>query len=132
MGDQNPADSRIATIRHLREAAETHVQNTSLRQVARDVGMSPMGLKKFLEGTAPYSATVRRLRSWYVRHVAEPSRIHVEDATAALDVLVHELTPAPRRQTALTVLNAVGRGYEESGRPKPEWLSELRTRFEVA
>ena len=128
-----PADPRSVTIQHLREAAAGHVENTSLRNVAREVGMSPTGLKKFLEGTTPYAFTVRRLRSWYVRHhAAQPSPIGVEDASAALGVLVHDLHTTPRKQTALSVLEAVGRGYEDSGKSKPAWIAELRTRYEAA
>ena len=52
MRDHNLADPRSATIRHLREAAQARVENTSLRSVAREIGMSPTGLKKFLQGTA--------------------------------------------------------------------------------
>jgi hypothetical protein len=128
-----PADPRSATIQHLRDAAAGHVANTSLRNVAREVGMSPTGLKKFLEGTAPYAFTVRRLRSWYVRHhAAQPSPVGMEDAGAALGVLVHDLHPTPRKQAALSVLEAVGRGYEESGKTRPAWVAELRTRYEAA
>ena len=93
--------------------------------------MSPTGLKKFLQGTAPYSPTLRRLRNWYVRYAAQRSgNVQTEDATAALSVLVHDMDSAPRRQTALTVLDAVGHGYEQSGVEKPAWVSELRTRYE--
>ncbi len=131
MREQNPADPRSATIRHLRETAQERVENTSLRSVAREIGMSPTGLKKFLQGTAPYSPTLRRLRNWYVRHAASrTATVHLEDATAALSVLVHDLDAAPRSRAAATVLDAVGLGYEESGVAKPAWVAELRSRYE--
>lgn len=131
MKDQIPDDPRTASIRHVREAAAARVENTSLRNVAREVGMSPMGLRNFLHGTEPYSPTLRRLRNWYVRYAAvQTGNVHVEDATAALAVLVHDLSPVPRREAAVTVLDAVGRGYEQSGVVKPAWVEELRTRYE--
>ena len=131
MKDQTPIDPRSATIRHLREAAAARVENISLRGVAREIGMSPMGLRNFLHGTEPYAPTLRRLRNWYVRHAALRSgNVHTEDATAALAVLVHDLAPDPRRDAAVTVLDAVGRGYEQSGVVKPAWVAELRTRYE--
>ena len=34
--------------------------------------MSPTGLSKFLEGTAPFSPTLHRLRTWYMEFVARP------------------------------------------------------------
>ncbi|HWK90336.1 MAG TPA: DUF433 domain-containing protein [Longimicrobium sp.] len=52
-------------IRDLREVVRSHVNRTSLRAVARQVGMSPSGIHKFLQGSQPYSPTLRRLRSWY-------------------------------------------------------------------
>jgi hypothetical protein len=131
MKDQTPDASRSATVRHLRDAARARVENSSLRGVAREIGMSPMGLRNFLHGTEPYAPTLRRLRNWYVRHGALRSgAVHTEDATAALAVLVHDLAPAPRQEAAFTVLDAVGRGYEQSGVVKPAWVAALRARYE--
>lgn len=133
MTDRIPADPRSLSIRHLREAAEKRVENTSLRKVAREIGMSPTGLKKFLLGTAPYSPTIRRLRNWYVRFAAvQGSGVEPEDASAALAVLTHDLGSGARRDAAVFVLDALGSGYEQSGKSKPEWILELRTRYEAA
>lgn len=126
-------DPRTASIKHLRESAAARVENTSLRSVAREIGMSPTGLKKFLQGTAPYSPTLRRLRSWYVQYAALPSgAVGVEDATAALSVLIHDISPDPKRDTATCVLDCVARGYELSGRTSPAWVNELRARYDQA
>ena len=130
MSQQVSADPRSASIRHMREVAAARVENISLRQVAREIGMSPTGLKKFLDGTAPYSPTVRRLRNWYVRHAAQQqSDVEAVDASAALAVLMHDLGSDSRRAAALHVLEAVGSGYEQSGKPRPAWLLELRTQY---
>lgn len=131
MKDQTPEDPRSTSIRRVREVAAARVENTSLRGVAREIGMSPMGLRNFIHGTAPYSPTLRRLRNWYVRYAAErPGAVELEEATAALSVLVHDMDSAPRRQAACTVLDAVALGYEQSGVVKPAWVVELRTRYE--
>jgi hypothetical protein len=131
MKDQIAGDPRSASIRHVREVAASRVENTSLRGVAREIGMSPMGLRNFIHGTEPYSPTLRRLRNWYVRYAAErPGAVELEEATAALTVLVHDMDAAPRRKAACTVLDAVALGYEQSGVVKPAWVGELRTRYE--
>lgn len=131
MKDQNPEEGRSATVRHLREAAVARVENSSLRGVAREIGMSPMGLRNFMHGTEPYAPTLRRLRNWYVKYAAlRTGNVHTEDATAALAVLVHDLAADPRRETAVTVLDAVGAGYEKSGVARPAWVAELRTHYE--
>lgn len=129
MMTQPTPDPRSATIKHLRETAASRVENTSLRSVAREIGMSPTGLKKFLLGTAPYSPTVRRLRHWYVQHAAvQGGAVELEDAWAALSVLVHDLPPEPKRDTAGCLLECVGRGYDQAGRARPGWIAELRIR----
>src|SRR5829696_4863004 len=56
-----------ASVETLREAARTFMDATSLRQAARDIGMSPTGLRGFLDGAAPYVKTERKLRAWYLR-----------------------------------------------------------------
>lgn len=129
----NASDPRSATTKHLRETAAARVENTSLRSVAREIGMSPTGLKKFLQGTAPYSPTLRRLRSWYVQYAAvQQGHVGLEDAYAALNVLVHDLPPDPRRDTVGCLMECLGRGYDQSGKAQPAWMVELRSRFEDA
>ncbi len=113
--------AREATARPLREAAATRVEHTSLRAVAREIGMSPSGLKSFLNGTAPYSPTLRRLRNWYVQYAAVESGPVVEEvASAAVMVLVQELDQAPRGRTAAEILDSLARGYEASGKIPPQ------------
>lgn len=56
----------------VRAAVERAIASTSLRSVARDVGMSPMGLRSFVTGTTPYPPTRRRLNDWYLRRRADP------------------------------------------------------------
>lgn len=130
MKETNAADPRNATIKHLRETAAARVENTSLRSVAREIGMSPTGLKKFLLGTAPYSPTLRRLRNWYVQYASlQAGEVASQDAAAALAVLVHDLSPDPRRDTAACLIDCVARGYEQSGKPRPAWVSELQSRY---
>jgi hypothetical protein len=125
-GAQHPS----ATVRHLREMAAARVESTSLRGVAREIGMSPTGLKKFLMGTAPYSPTLRRLRRWYLQYAALPSaEVTYHDASAALVVLTHDLPPDPRREASDCVLDCLARGYDATGRSRPRWVAELRAEY---
>ncbi|HET7228449.1 MAG TPA: hypothetical protein VFJ16_00470 [Longimicrobium sp.] len=121
---------RGATVQHLREMAAARVENTSLRGVAREIGMSPTGLKKFLGGTSPYSPTLRRLRKWYLQHASLPTgEVSYHDASAALVVLTHDLQPEPRREASECVLECLERGYDLSGRARPRWVTELRNEY---
>ena len=125
---------RTPTIPHLREIAAARVGATSLRRVAREIGMSPTGLRKFLDGGEPYAPTVHRLRVWYLRFGVTPSAAEIgpEDASAALAVLVHDLPETPRRQAADGMLESLGRSYEASGRGRPPWVAELREQYGTA
>jgi len=123
-------EPREQTVQHLREMAAARVESTSLRGVAREIGMSPTGLKKFLMGTAPYSPTLRRLRKWYLQHAALPTgEVTYHDASAALSVLTHDLPPEPRREAHDCLLDCLARGYDSSGRSRPRWVAELRAQY---
>lgn len=130
MMETTPTEPRENVVQHLREMAAARVDSTSLRGVAREIGMSPTGLKKFLLGTAPYSPTIRRLRKWYVQHAALPTgEVSYHDASAALSVLTHDLPPEPRRDAADCVLDCLGKSYDSTGRSRPRWVAELRVEY---
>jgi hypothetical protein len=52
-------------IEEIRAALRRHLDEASLRQAAREVGMSPTGLSKFLDGAEPHMRTVGKLRAWH-------------------------------------------------------------------
>ena len=118
--------SRRSHVDSIRDAARLAVEATSLRAVARDIGMSPMGLKHFLEGTQPYSATFRKLTAWYVVYQAGSGGFSVESVRGALTVLTDGL-PEPRRPHAQrVVLDDLAKLHAELGTRPPEWLTVLR------
>ncbi|HEX7049346.1 MAG TPA: hypothetical protein VF188_03955 [Longimicrobiales bacterium] len=111
----------------LREAVAGGVEARSLRQVARDVGMSPTGLRKFLSGATPYSATRRKLERWYVREAARyGDDLGPGSASAALRILGHGLPPEERRRALNQMLDVLEAAHREAGRTPPPWLAELR------
>ena len=63
---ENASAARIP-VASLRAEIGLAIESTSLRSVAREVGMSPMGLRNFVAGTTPYPPTWRRLNDWYLR-----------------------------------------------------------------
>ncbi|HEX2080023.1 MAG TPA: hypothetical protein VHG08_20055 [Longimicrobium sp.] len=66
--DDEPMDRVMLRARLL--AAE-RVRQSSLRTVAREIGMGDEALRKFLGGTSPYRH--RRLREWYLHQTGEES-----------------------------------------------------------
>jgi hypothetical protein len=59
-------------IDEIRAALRRHLDEASLRHAAREVGMSPTGLSKFLDGAEPYLPTVMKLRAWHAAHASGP------------------------------------------------------------
>lgn len=68
--EEPPAD-----LETLRSAAGLAICERTLRGVAREVGISPTGLSKFVrrDSEFPYSPTLRRLRRWYAKHASTES-----------------------------------------------------------
>ena len=128
LSEQHPV--RFATVEHLRGSVAAHAENTSVRRVARAIGMSATGLKKFMQGGDPYSPTLRRLRTWYVKYAAVPGgHLGLEDASAAMNVLLADLAPEARNRMAGQVIDALADGYGKTGRDSPAWLSDLHARY---
>ena len=114
----------------LRMFVAARVAATSLRLVAREIGLSPTGLRKFLNGAEPYSRTRRKLSSWFVQYAARGAvGVDADVAIAALRILTDDL---PERQDrALDVLvQVLERSYAECGRPVPTWLAEVKAVLE--
>lgn len=65
----------------------------SLRQLARELDMSPSGVGKLLEGTTPYAPTVRALIGWYK---AQTPHLRAEALGEALESLARLYPPASR------------------------------------
>lgn len=123
-------DQRL--IPQLRTAVIERVERTSLRSAAREIGMSPTGLKKFLDGNMPYTKTIHRLRRWYLHHAADARQdISEEDAFAALRVLVHDLPAAAQAETIAGMLRCMEESYGRSHRDVPAWVAEMRERYNL-
>jgi len=115
-----------SSIDRLREAVTIRVQATSLRSVARQVGMSPSGLDKFLLGGMPYQKSRRKLFDWLHREYNNlGADLTADGIAAALGSLVRDLPPE-RRERALDALLDTLRGlYDSHGDMAPAWLGEL-------
>lgn len=122
-----PAYKGELPLDRLRDVVAERVEAESLRRVAREVGMSPSGLQKFLDGATPYSATRRKLERWYVREAARYGEgAGRATALAALHVLGQDLPPAERRRVLSDIVDRLEAGYRASRRAPPAWLDELR------
>lgn len=125
------ADARLTRIptTALRHTVERAIQDSSLRHVASQVGMSPTGLKKFVMGTAPYSPTLRRLRVWYVR--SQPSTV-VDPGPIQPESLLRARAAQAVQETSLrSVARAIGisvgglHGFVNGKRPYRPMLEKI-------
>lgn len=108
----------------LRRAVRLRAERDGYRPVARQVGMSPTGLRKFVGGSPGIPRTWEKVRSWYAREV-EPSAAARKTAPVALDALVRFVEPDLQAEARRTVTDGLARLYGERGRPVPGWLAAL-------
>ena len=118
--------SRPVRVDELRDAARRAVEVSSLRQVAREIGLSAPGLSSFLEGASPRRGTVRKLQAWYVRRSTAGTDVSEETARAALDLLVDSLTERKRGKVQRMILDVLGEAHRRGGTEPPPWLDVLR------
>ena len=120
------SERAVTSLERLRETVALRVQATSLRTVARQVGMSPTGLEKFLAGETPYSRSRQRLQEWWVREASRPrSDLSAGGVEVAIGALVRDLPPEHRVEAIGRVVAALRRLYAAEGAPEPEWLAQL-------
>ena len=120
------APDRRQLVEAIREAVRLAIEASSLRKVARAVGMSPMGLKHFAAGTKPYSATYRKLLAWHAVYVAEAGGFSVETVRGALEVLTDGLPESGRARAKAVLIDDVSKLHAEFGTRPPAWLAKLR------
>src|SRR5213083_3218740 len=61
----------------LRDAVALAITELSLRGAAKEMGISPNGLRNFINGSAPRSATRAKLERWLAeqQHVSRPPNV---------------------------------------------------------
>jgi hypothetical protein len=90
----------------IRNAIVQRVQKNGLRRIARQVGMSPSGLSKFLHGAAPYEKTRLKMAAWSARLQAGDER-SAEDVL--IDSLVSTLPKAGQEETREALIRVLDR-----------------------
>lgn len=113
----------------IRQALRREAERTSLRAVAREVGMTPTGLRGVLDGATPYATTRARLRAWHFRwqRGREPTPAEADELVR----LILRRVPDPERCIGL-LLETVETLHLRAGVFPPPWVSALADRYRAA
>ena len=90
------------------DALRARVAVMGLRAVAREVGMSPSGLRKVLDGGGPFGPTREKLRTWHQRHLAGDYRTAQD---VAMETLLRDV-PRDHRARVEEQIRALLRGED--------------------
>lgn len=121
-----PSDLRVP-VEAIRREAELARDASSLRAVARDIGLTAMGLRSFLlDERTPQARTLRKLTSWYGRRMSTRPPEGEDEARAALTILAGYFPERERRPQILEVLDSMERRFAANGMRVPDWLHRLR------
>jgi hypothetical protein len=110
----------------LREAVEKEIAELSLRGAAKLIGISPNGLRNFINGSAPRSATRAKLERWLVsldhRTVPPPTVAHL---VRLLSELSGDLSPQQTVSLGRNIAALLSDAYEARRLSPPHWVQEL-------
>ncbi|HEX5724980.1 MAG TPA: hypothetical protein VFX98_05915 [Longimicrobiaceae bacterium] len=115
-----------ASVEAIRHAAEEAVNAGSLRSVAASVGMSPTGLRQFLNGRTPYRATLRKLADWYLHYQLGRHEFSAETARAGMFVLLEAVPEAHQAHARERLLDRLAEIHRDLRLRPPSWLARLR------
>jgi hypothetical protein len=118
-----PPRSGATSLAQIREAVILAARSSSVRRVASEIGLSPAGLQKLINGSEPHAATRRKLEDWYVRWLAAGGRESGADAAEmALYVLMRDLPQLEREEVKREVIQALADGFKRARLRPPRWF----------
>jgi hypothetical protein len=122
-----PSPELRVPVEVIRREAQLACDAASLRSVAGEVGMSPMGLRSFIRGEGQQQErSLRKLNFWYARRLAFRLPEGEQEARSSLIVLAAFYPLADRSRVQARVLDVMEEEFRESGMTPPPWLAALR------
>ena len=124
-------DARAGRLALVREALSTAVEQESLREVARKVGMSPTGLRGMIDGADPYAKTWDKILAWYARWITArqadraPHALDAETVAGLIDLLLRDVPERHRAGARARVLLGFSAAFAVGGMAPPAWVAEL-------
>jgi hypothetical protein len=122
----SPAEPPVS-VAVLRREADLAVADASLRAVAKEVGVSAMGLRAFIRGEhAPQDRTLRKLHAWHAARAARRPDRGIDEARSMLILLSGFYPPPDRSRVMRHFLRDMEREFRASRMAPPPWLATLR------
>ncbi len=110
----------------LRDAVALAITELSLRGAAKQMGISPNGLRNFINGSAPRSATRAKLERWLAsldhRTVPPPTVGHL---VRLLTDLSGDLSPQQTVLLGRSISAVLADAYEARRLSPPRWVQDL-------
>jgi hypothetical protein len=110
----------------LRDAVAREIVELSLRGAARQIGISPNGLRNFMTGSMPRGATRAKLERWLAsldhRSVPPPTVGHL---VRLLTDLSGDLSPQQTVLLGRNISALLAEAYEARRLAPPRWVQEL-------
>lgn len=113
----------------LRDSVAREVARQSLRHAARQIAISPNGLRNFLSGAAPRSATRVKFERWLAAQHRVSRPPNVGQFVRLLGELTGDLSPQQTLALGREIAQLVAAAYEQSRLSPPGWVRELAKRF---
>jgi transcriptional regulator with XRE-family HTH domain len=114
----------------LRDGLAREAARFSLRRVAREVGMSPNGLRDFLHGAAPRSASRVKLERWLAAQGQISRPPNVGQFVRLLNELAVDLSPKQTLELGRALAELLVESYEIRRLSPPRWVRDLVRRYE--
>ena len=121
-----PSPELHASVDVIRREAELAVAASSLRAVADEVHLSPMGLRAFIRAeNTPQDRTVRKLNTWYAARVSARGDAGEHEARVLLALLLGFYPQADHARVQRNFLDQMEREFRASEMAPPPWLATL-------
>ena len=113
----------------LRDAVARETARLSLRGAAEAISISPNGLRNFLNGAAPRSATRLKLERWLAGQGRVSRPPSVGQLVRLLNELSGDLSPKQTAQLGRDIAELLAEAYETRRLEPPRWVQALLRHF---
>ena len=113
----------------LRDAVARETARLSLRQAAAQISLSPNGLRNFLNGSTPRSATRAKLERWLSSQQRVTRPPNIGQLVRLLDELSGDLSPQQTMRLGREVAGLLAAAYEARRLSPPRWVQQFLQQY---